>query len=301
MVITFLVIVSILYFITNYAFKNIILSPRKTKEDAFNLLSEKNIYNKENFDESILEEIKIKSSDNLELNGYYVKNSCDSNKVMILIHGYTANHYMSLQFLDFYLNKGFNILLIDSRSHGKSLGKYATYGIKERDDIKLWIDFLRVKLGNHIIIGLHGQSMGASTALMYGGKYKDIDFIIADCPYSSGRDILKYQFKNIVKVPPYPLYQMVNTLFNIRCKFSMNKVSPLDDISNLKIPILFIHGKNDKIIPYSMSKKMYDIRNNPDDKILLVKDADHVDSYMCDKVTYEKTIDDFINATIKYI
>ncbi|MCR8743819.1 alpha/beta hydrolase [Romboutsia lituseburensis] len=295
MIIFFIFFLFLIYILSNFAFENIILSPRKSKIDAFDLLEKRGLYSNYKFKESALEEIEILSHDKFKLKSYFAKNDSYSDKVILIIHGYTANHYISLQFIDFYLNNGFNILLIDSRSHGNSEGKYATYGIKEREDIKLWIRTLKDKLGNNIKIGIHGQSMGASTALMYGGKYKDIDFIIADCPYSSGKDILKYQFKHIVKITPYPLYQLVNVLFKIRCKFSMNSVNPSSDILNLNIPILFIHGKEDKIIPYYMSKNMYKLRNNKYDKIFIVDHADHVESYMYNKTQYENIIIKFLN------
>lgn len=294
MILFFIFFLFLTYTISDFAFKNIVLSPRKSKIDAFDLLEKRGLYSNDNFNESLLEELEVLSYDRLKLKGYFARNNLISDKVILIIHGYTANHYMSLQFIDFYLNNGFNILLIDSRSHGNSEGKYVTYGIREREDIKLWIKTLKDKLGNNIKIGLHGQSMGASTSLMYGGKYKDIDFIIADCPYSSGKDVLKHQFKSIVKIPHYPIYQLINTLFKIRCEFSMDSVNPSLDILNLNIPILFIHGKEDKIIPYSMSKDMYTLRNNIYDKIFIVDDADHVESYMYCKTQYENIIVDFL-------
>lgn len=246
MILFFIFFLFLTYTISDFAFKNIVLSPRKSKIDAFDLLEKRGLYSNDNFNESLLEELEVLSYDRLKLKGYFARNNLISDKVILIIHGYTANHYMSLQFIDFYLNNGFNILLIDSRSHGNSEGKYVTYGIREREDIKLWIKTLKDKLGNNIKIGLHGQSMGASTSLMYGGKYKDIDFIIADCPYSSGKDVLKHQFKSIVKIPHYPIYQLINTLFKIRCEFSMDSVNPSLDILNLNIPYYLFMGKKTK-------------------------------------------------------
>lgn len=299
MIIFFIILILVLYAITNYAFKSIILSKRKTKEDAFSLLKERSVYEESNFDESIFEKLEINSEDNLKLKGYYVKNKDISNKVIVIVHGYTANYYMSLQFLSLYLNEGFNVLLIDNRSHGNSEGKYVTYGMKEKEDLKNWINLLKDKLDENISIGIHGQSMGAATALMYAGKYKDVDFVVSDCAYSSGREILKYQFKHIVKILPYPLYQMVNTMIKLKCSFSMNKVTPIKDISNIDIPILFIHGKNDKIIPYTMSLDMYNKRNNNKDKLLIIEDADHVESFMYDKSKYTHSIKTFLNEIYK--
>ena len=34
-------------------------------------------------------------------------------------------------------------------------------------------------------------------------------------------------------------------------------------IKNIKIPILIMHGKVDKIVPFSMGKKLYELANKP--------------------------------------
>lgn len=275
-----------------FSFNQVVLAKRKSKNDVLELLNKRNIFDISRIDniDSSLEELEILSNDNLKLRGYYLENEKCSDNLVVIIHGYTDNHYLDFQFIDFYLKEGFNILMIDERGHGESEGKYATYGVNEKEDLKLWIDFMREKLGQVSMVGLHGQSMGASTSLMYGGKFHDVDFIIADCPYSDGKSILEYQFKEIGKIPPKPVYSVLNKLLRYKCGFSMEEVSPIKDIKNCNIPILFIHGKSDKTIPYSMSVDMFEERNNGDDKLLLIEGADHGMSYDMNSKEYEDAI-----------
>lgn len=154
---------------------------------------------------------------------------------------------------------------------------------------------MKDRLGEIDVIGLHGQSMGAATSLMYGENFHDIDFIIADCPYSDGKGILEYQFKEIGKLPPKPVYFVVDRILKSKCGFFMEEVSPKKDIEDCDIPILFIHGKNDRTIPYRMSEEMFKNRGYEKDKLLLIEGADHVLSYATDKKRYEKALRDHIN------
>lgn len=283
--------------IIEFSFQQVVLAKRKSKADALELLKERGLFEECKFKkfEEALEEVEIRSHDGLNLKGFFYKAN-SSNKLIIFIHGYTANHYIGFQFLDLYIEEGFNVLLVDERGHGESEGKFATYGINEREDIKLWINFMRSKLSDLEVIGLHGQSMGAATSLMYIGKFNDVDFIIADCPYSDGEKILKYQFKEIGKLPPTTMYMVVNKIIKYRCGFSMEDVSPINDIKDCSTPILFIHGKSDHTIPCNMSQEMYEIRKNKMDRLLLVEDADHVMSYAKDKVAYNKILKEYLQS-----
>ena len=183
---------------------------------------------------------------------------------------------------------------MDMRSHGESQGEYVTYGLKEREDLNLWVDLIRDKIGKDGIIGLHGQSMGGATVLMYGGKYEDkIDFIIADCAYSSGKEIIRRELKKS-NIPFFTVYYLVNKKIKKICGFDMNSISPKDEIKNSKTPVLFIHGTTDKLVPYEMSVEMYNEKAGEKDKLLLIEGAAHVEAYATNKELYIKTVEDFI-------
>lgn len=53
-----------------------------------------------------------------------------------------------LCYTSYYYNKGFNILSVDNRCHGKSEGKYLGMGYLDHFDILKWIDKSKELLGN---------------------------------------------------------------------------------------------------------------------------------------------------------
>lgn len=277
------------------AFRKVILDERKDKDKMIKVLNERFFCDYKNYENLEYEHLEIESFDGFKLKGYYYNKYPKSDKVIIIHHGYTASHYVCVQFLDIFFDQGFNILLVDMRSHGDSEGKYITYGYKEQQDLDLWVDLIRSRIGKDGIIGLHGQSMGGATVLMYGGNYSNkIDFVIADCAYSNGKEILRYQFKQ-AEVPFFPVYNIVKRECKNKCGFDMDKISPIDCIKDKDIPVLFIHGTGDTVVPVTMSEKMFGIKIGNKNKLLIIPGAIHVGAYSKDKEAYVKAVRDFIN------
>ncbi|MGL4798068.1 MAG: alpha/beta hydrolase [Cellulosilyticaceae bacterium] len=280
--------------IIKYSFKNVFHAPRKTREEAFDLLEARGVYQREAYNHIAFEEMKIVSEDGYMLRGQYLEVDPKSKKVVILIHGYTANHLMNLQFIEMYKEMRMNMLMIDTRSHGTSGAMYPTYGIKEQHDVKRWVLALREKLGQDIKIGLHGQSMGAATALMYAGSYNDVTFVVADCAFSSAEEVLKYQFKTIGHIPPNGVYKAVRHLAEKKIGIVLDEASPKTSSMESTVPVLFIHGTADKTIPSYMSQEMYENRKNEADRLVLIEGAGHVEAHMVEPETYKKAVQEFI-------
>lgn len=93
-------------------------------------------------------QLYITSYDSLKLSGIFVRNTKPSKNIVILSHGYTASASAMLCYTSYYYNKGFNILSVDNRCHGKSEGKYLGMGYLDHFDILKWIDKSKELLGN---------------------------------------------------------------------------------------------------------------------------------------------------------
>ena len=205
-----------------------------------------------------------------------------------------------MPFVRMFLREKFNILLVDQRNHGDSEGDFPTYGYYEKDDLDRWIDFLIERKGEDIFIGLHGQSMGGATVLLCGSRNKHVKFVIDDCGYSTGKGIIKFQINKYKWIPFKAVYNVLNKKSKYRCGFIFEDVSPLDDICNSRVPILFIHGKNDRTVPCEMAEEMYRKRQNSNDKLYIVDNCDHMAAYGIDKERYESIVHEFIKK-LEYI
>ncbi|MEF9960576.1 MAG: alpha/beta fold hydrolase [Niameybacter sp.] len=283
--------------IGHFAIKNIFYAPRKTEEEAFLEIEKRYAYKPIQYQKLCKKNLRLINSEGHVLNGEYIIFHPGAKKIVILIHGYTGNHLMSLPIAQIYAEQGFNVLAIDARGHGQSEGLYPTYGLCEQEDVRLWVQKLRALEGVNVTVGLHGQSMGAATALMYAGKYNDIAFVVADCPYATARDVLQYQFKTFGHLPPVLTYHCINYWISKQFKIRIEDASPLEAICHYNGPIAFIHGKNDKTIPSSMSETLFKSRKNPQDRLLLVEGADHVTAYAHASDAYKKVVQEILEES----
>lgn len=238
--------------------------------------------------------IQIKSDFDYNLHGLWFQNG-PSKKTMIIVHGYTYNHYGSIKYMDMFIKRGFNVLLYDHRYHGKSGGKNCSFGYYEKYDLKNCVDWVKNKVGQESFIATHGESMGAATTLMHAAIDDRVDLLIADCPFESVYEQFKYRLKVEYHLPPFPVLTISNLFTRFFIKASYGQISPLNLVKHIKCPTLFIHGKDDAYIPCEHSQNLYEAKTGFK-KIYLVDGADHAESYQTDKSRYEKEVHQFLDA-----
>lgn len=232
----------------------------------------------------------------LKLHGTFLNQN--SNKSVIIIHGYGAKIKFRIQDAPFYYNQGFNVLLIDQRVHGLSEGKYVSLGKYESQDLLEWIKWLSAKTNNSKIV-LDGVSMGAATVLCASrlDLPANVVFAVSDCSYTTMQELIKATSKRYMLVPNWLLIGLGEGYARRFGKFSLNQDGPIDCVKQAKIPILFIHGTGDKLIPVSMSNELYDACIS-DKKLVQIPDAGHAFSFTYDRKRCEKEIMGFVE---KYI
>ncbi len=244
-----------------------------------------------------LEEVEIRSYDGLKLCASLLRTKEKSNKVIICFHGYTSmslNDYVAIS--KFYYEKGYNVLLTDARAHGKSEGKYIGFGVLDRKDAEKWVEFTIDKFGRDSEIFLHGTSMGAATVLMASGLKlpENVKGIIADCGFTSAYDVFSHILKRDYHIPKFPLMNITDLFTKKIAGYGYNDVSTIDEVKKTKIPILFIHGEKDDFVPTYMSEQNYDACNS-DKKLIIVKGADHAESYYVSTKEYEDAVSELLD------
>lgn len=244
------------------------------------------------------ETVTITSDDGLKLSGryYHVK---DNAPLEIQCHGYKGNAIRDFSGNWKIANEaGRNVLLIDQRSHGNSEGNTITFGILERTDVLNWIKYATERFGDIPII-LSGVSMGAATVLMVSELElpANVKGIIADCPYDAPSNIIKKVLGADMGMPVklvYPLIRLGGVLYG---KFNLDAASPVVAVPNTNIPILLIHGDDDRFVPYNMSCNIY---TAAPDKIEFhtIKGAGHAYNYATDPETYTEIVHAFTERVI---
>ena len=243
------------------------------------------------------EEVWIQADDGIRLFGKYYETSHGA-PLQIMFHGYrSAGERDFCGGLPCALERGYNVLLVDQRAHGKSGGKCLTFGIKERYDCLTWINYAVERFGAETEIFLYGLSMGAATVLMATELElpSNVKAVVADCGYSSPADIVKKVMKDR-HYPVWLLYPVVRLGGIVFGGFDMESAGASGAMINCRIPVLFIHGEDDRFVPCDMSRENCRLCASEKKRILTVPGAAHGISYMVDKITYLKELDSFLES-----
>ena len=243
--------------------------------------------------------LHTQSYDGLTLYARYYDNSSD--KTMILFHGYRSSAARDFSCaVAMYKSFGFNVLLCDQRSHGRSEGRLITFGVKEKRDVLSWCEFINEKYSPEKIV-LGGMSMGATTVLLSLklSLPKTVKAVIADCGFSSPVAIIKKVARQSFKINATAFLPFLDLYCRLFGNFSIYKNNTCDAIRESDVPVLLIHGKEDGFVPCEMSKEAFENANDKS-KLLIVDNADHGLSYLVDTKLVESEIKIFLKECDLY-
>ena len=219
----------------------------------------------------------------------------DHAPLQILFHGYKSSALLDCSGGTYFSHLlKHNTLVVDQRSHGASEGTVITFGIKERRDCLSWIEYGISRLGKNVPIILSGLSMGASTVLMATDLALPLNVkgIIADCPYSSPKEIILKVGKE-QGFPPLLMYPFIRLGAFLFGHFDLEESSPLEAIKNTSLPILLFHGEADTFVPCLMSQRIFQ-EGRDHITLVTIPGAGHGLSYLVDPDLYEYSIKKFL-------
>ena len=188
------------------------------------------------------ENINIKTKDNINLKGWFHLKD-PKKKTILFFHGNAGTLDNRIYKLNFLGNLDVNFLIIAWRGYSGSSGKPSEFGLYQ--DAKSALNWLNSKGITEDKIVLYGESLGTSVAIEVG-QNKDFAGVILETPFTSMVDVGK------TKYPFFPVSLL------LKDKYESDK-----KIKNIKSPILIMHGEVDKIVPFWMGEKIYQLANEP--------------------------------------
>lgn len=245
-----------------------------------------------------------------KLNGHIIIR--DINKIVFFSHGVTWTLYGMYKYVIPFLERGYTCVLIDSKGHGSSSGGFPSYGFFEKYDLYDCYHYVLSLLKSNYynfnpIIGFFGESMGAAITLQTLSLFlKDdsINFCIVESPFSDLEKLCKIKLENFLKIKPLAniVLKISRVFIKLFAGFDINAIKPINDALNSNVPILLFHGKMDNLIPYAMSKEIYDKRKDIFyTEFYLIENADHTKGFVKEKNFYIEKIFNFIdNVENKY-
>jgi pimeloyl-ACP methyl ester carboxylesterase len=172
---------------------------------------------------------------------------------VILFHGVSDNRVGDLGVADFLLRAGYGVVMMDSRAHGESEGDLATFGWKERYDVRNILTPLEDAEHPRCIFAF-GVSMGGAIALQAAAVEQRISAVAAEAPFSSFREasydyagfhrspwLGRVLFRSVVEAGFIATRQMAG--------FYPSDVSPENSVAQRPFPILLISDGADVVLP----------------------------------------------------
>lgn len=218
------------------------------------------------------EDIYMDTEDGLRLNAWFIP-AKDSKFTILFCHGNGGNISHRIDKIEILNKLGLNVFIFDYRGYGKSNGRPSERGLYK--DALASYEYLVSKKGiskEHIIV--YGESLGGAVAVNLVSK-KNARALITESAFSSARDVAR---------AVYPLFPV----FLMSSKFDSSK-----KIKDINIPKLIIHSKNDDIVPFDQSVKLFNSSKEPKKHVVLM--GAHNSSYMDSLDLYTSSIHDFVN------
>jgi fermentation-respiration switch protein FrsA (DUF1100 family) len=239
------------------------------------------------------QEVTIKSPYGYDLFGVYLPIP-GATKSVIIAHGITYTLFGSVKYVNIFRRRGFNVLLYDHRNHGRSGGRWSTFGYYEKHDLAAWLTWVREKTGNGGAVGVLGESYGAAIGLQCAAETLGVDFLICDCCFSDLMDLLAYHLNLDYHLPAFPLLPLASLWSKWLTGMAFGDISPLRDAASLQVPILFTHGANDQFTPARMSVALFEAKTAGRRVLYLAPNADHAEAFFSAPMAYEAQVDAFL-------
>ena len=190
-----------------------------------------------------VEKIKIKTKDNIDLTAWYHKKNLNEYKTILFLHGNAGSLENRIHKINHFKDININFLIVAWRGFSGNKGKPTEEGLYE--DARSSVRWLKTKGVDEKNLIIYGESLGTGIATEIA-QNKNFAGVILESPFTSMIDAGKDK------------YPFLPVRFLLKDKYESDK-----KIKNVKNPLLIMHGKVDKIVPFWMGQKLYNIANEP--------------------------------------
>ena len=256
------------------------------------------------------EEVEIRSADGLRLFGRFYAAAGDwigkedgteagNRPLALFFHGYRSPAQRDgCGGFQMMREMGMDVLMVDQRAHGRSEGKTITMGIKEQQDCLDWIQYCVKRFGPEKPLILIGISMGAATVLLAAGHSLPscVKGVVADCGYSSVKKIMKQEIGKM-GMPEEAGWQLVKLGAKLFGGFDPEDGEVAEKLQHCQIPVLLIHGQEDRFVPCEMSMENFESMRC-EKQLLTVPGAGHGMSWYLDEEGYRSAVRTFCQRVL---
>lgn len=215
--------------------------------------------------------------------------------LIILAHGTPGNRVSMIQRAAFLYKHGYNILLFDFQSYGRSQGELSTLGMVESEDIIAAISYVHsLPTTMHSKIGVLGLSMGATAAVLAASRSHEIAALVAEsCPVDATRVP--------GDVPDDDARKADQLLVEETYGVDITQARPIDVIQKLApyTALFLINGDSDTTTPLAGMQSLYQQAGDPKQD-WVVPGAGHAQSFEVHTQEYMTRVNAFFDTYLDF-
>lgn len=237
----------------------------------------------------------IEKPDGHKLHSLRIDNKSSSHSYIIICHPVVSTSEDMADYAYHFYDLGFNVILPDLRGCGESDYDTISFGVGEAEDIILWINKITEEDPDSSIF-LFGLGSGGAAVLSICDEElpENVKGIIEDSGYDTLKGVFKENIESFYDKKSFPSLLIADKYVESKYGWSINDVCFRDEVHNSTVPILFIHGGEDTVVPVSQSNDMYEVCPAVGTDHLLISGADHCMAMQTNTEKYWRTVDEFI-------
>jgi len=203
-------------------------------------------------------------------------------RVVLYLHGNGSNVGANVEHANRFHRLGLSVFLIDYRGYGKSQGDFPSES-RVYEDAQLAWDYLVQQRGiNPHQIYIYGHSLGGAIAIDLAVRHPEAAGLIVEGSFTSARAMVDFQ-KGLFWM--FPIDFLLTQRFDSLAK-----------VDRLQIPVLFIHGTADTVVPSQMGKKLFDAAPEPK-QLYMVPDGGHNNAAQIGGAEYLDRVKQFLDSS----
>jgi len=216
------------------------------------------------------EELFLKPKEDVVINALHFKNK-EPKGVILYFHGNAGNLSRWGKITEYFVEKNYDVLVMDYRTYGKSTGTLSQEVLYE--DAQFCYNYLKtLYIENDITV--YGRSLGTTFAAFVASKNKPKQLVL-ETPYYSMTDVARTRF------PLLPIKYLLKY-----------KLPTYRFINNVDCDILMLHGTEDKVIKISSAEKLFEASPQNQITFITIEGGNHNNLIEFDK--YHQAISDLL-------
>ncbi|MCU0592897.1 MAG: lysophospholipase [Desulfobacterales bacterium] len=213
------------------------------------------------------------------LHAWWIPNDAGNGVTVLYLHGAALNIGANSDHARRLHGLGFNVFLISYRGFGRSAGDFPSEASVYEDADAAWRYLTSARGIDPRRILIYGHSLGAAVAIDLAARRSEGRGLIAEAAFTSIREMAglqsRYRF--------FPINWILNQEFESVAK-----------VGRIRMPVLYLHGTADRLVPYRMSQTLYD-RTVAPKRLLLIEGGGHNNSGRVGGALYLDAISAFVN------